>query len=216
MNMDSLKELMKLLQEAAIPQGSEPARRLTAFLELLTKWNARVNLTSSTEWEVVGPLFREGIWASKLYPQEGGSHLDIGSGAGFPALILKILHPDIRMELVESRGKKSQFLEMAAHSLSLKGVKVHPARLSDCLRHSPEDKRWDCISWKALKLQATDLRQLLRHAHEKTQFMMFHGAEPAWEEIDDVRDRFALERRERVPGRRESYLSIYRALNVER
>jgi 16S rRNA (guanine(527)-N(7))-methyltransferase RsmG len=209
--MDSVDALKRLLQESAIPLKSEEAQRLTAYFALLNKWNARINLTSSTEWEIVGPMFREGIWASKRYPQGAVSHLDIGSGAGFPALLLKILHPHIRLELVESREKKSQFLETVVHGLGLQAVRVHNARLLDWLRECGDDVFWDCISWKALKLSADDLLRLYRHARAHTQFWMFHGLESSWAETEEIRGKFSLLRKEKIPGRRESNLSIYKA-----
>ena len=158
---------------------------------------------------MIGPLFREGIWAAGLHPPGAAAHLDIGSGAGFPALLLKIFYPHLRLELVESREKKSQFLETAAYSLGLRDVRVYNARLSGYLRQCAEDKYWDCISWKAVKLSAEDLLLLHRHAQEQTQFWMFHGMEPSWEETEEIRHRFALLRKEKIPGRRESYLSIF-------
>jgi 16S rRNA (guanine(527)-N(7))-methyltransferase RsmG len=209
--MDSADALRMLLQQAQLPLESEAAKRMTVYLALLQKWNRRMNLTSSTEWDVIGPLFEEGIWASNCYPHGAVSHLDIGSGAGFPALLLKILHPHLDLELVESRMKKSQFLEMAAHHLGLQGVRVNNARLSDCLRNHAADVYWDCISWKAVKLKAEDVLQLHRCAREQTQFWMFHGVDSAWEENEEIRRKFSLLRKEKMPGRRQWNLSIYAA-----
>jgi 16S rRNA (guanine(527)-N(7))-methyltransferase RsmG len=207
--MDAADALRILLREYSIAPESEAAGRLSQYLALLQKWNARVNLTSSTEWNVLGPMFREGIWAAKRYPEGAASHLDIGSGAGFPALLLKILHPHLHLELVESRGKKSLFLETAVHQLDLTQVQVHNARLSDCLRRQPPEAYWDCISWKGLKIGAGDLLQLRRHAKEHTEFWLFHGLELPWEESDEIHRRFSLLRKEKIPGMREWSLSIY-------
>jgi 16S rRNA (guanine(527)-N(7))-methyltransferase RsmG len=209
--MDSTEALKALLEQSSMPPESEAAKRMSAFLALLKKWNVRINLTSSTEWEVIGPMFREGIWASTRYPLGAVTHLDIGSGAGFPALLLKILIPSLHLELVESRLKRSQFLETAVHHLGLREVRVHHARLSACLRQHSEDSYWDCISWKALRLNTADLLQLHRHAREHTQFWLFHGRDLPWEENEEIRRRFSLFRKERVPGRREWSLSIYTA-----
>jgi 16S rRNA (guanine527-N7)-methyltransferase len=209
--LDSAAALRILLQQSSLPLESEAAKRMSAYLALLQKWNLRINLTSSTEWDVIGPMFREGIWASNRYPRGAVSHLDIGSGAGFPALLLKIIHPHLELELVESRVKKSQFLETAVHHLGLQGVRVTNARLSDCLRKHPEDAYWDCISWKAVKLGTEDLLQLHRHAREHTQFWLFHGRTLPWEESDEIRRKFSLLTKEKVPGRREWNLSVYAA-----
>jgi len=208
--MDSAEELKRLLAELGIPPGSDAALRLMAYLALLKKWNSRTNLTSSTEWRVVGPMFREGIWASTFYPPDSIAHLDIGSGAGFPAMLLKVMVPRIRLDLVESREKKSQYLETAAHTLGLDGVSVHAMTLSDYLRACETDRRWDCISWKALKLRASDLRQLHAHGHGKTELWMFHGRQPALEDGDSMEPVFRIMRNNKVPGMREWRLSIYR------
>ena len=72
--------LQQLLMESSVPPNSEVAVRLKSFLILLEKWNSRINLASSTEWRVIGPMIREAIWAAAFYPPEAVSHLDIGSG----------------------------------------------------------------------------------------------------------------------------------------
>ncbi len=211
--MESKVGLRQLLEEWEIPGDSACALKLELYLALLTKWNARINLTASTEWHVLGPMFREAIWAAQVYPRESIAHLDIGSGAGFPALLLKMLIPRLQLELVESRERKSQFLETAASHLGLDNVKVRQARLSDYLHQCPVDRRWDCISWKALKLAAEDLRQLHDRRLAGTQFWMFHGKEPALESAEALQ-MFRLERKERIPGMKESYLSMYRAVSL--
>ena len=210
--MESGAALRQLLSGSRIALESVTARQITGYLALLEKWNARINLISRTDWGVIGPLFREGIWAARLYPAAAVSHLDIGSGAGFPAILLKIFNPRITLDMVESRGKKGRFLETVADRLELVGVRVHTVRLSDYLEQSRSGPRWDCISWKALKLRANDLLQLHQRGHPATQFWMFHGQEASWEETEEVKRQFALIRKEIVPGRRDSSLSIYRAV----
>jgi 16S rRNA (guanine(527)-N(7))-methyltransferase RsmG len=210
--MKSAEALNQLLTESAIPLNSEVALRLTSYLGLLDKWNSRINLTSSTEWRVIGPMIREGIWAVQFYPPEAIFHLDIGSGAGFPALLLKSLIPRIELDLVESRERKCRFLETAAHALGLEGINVHNAILSEYIPGCGESKAWDCISWKALKLSAGELTQLRAQSHARTQLWMFHGKQAATEGDEMIGRGFELLQKEKVPGTRESFLSIYRPL----
>jgi 16S rRNA G527 N7-methylase RsmG len=200
------------LKESSIPLESEIAHQLAVFLALLNKWNSRINLTSSTEWHLIGPMFREAIWASRLYPAGAISHMDIGSGAGFPALLLKAMIPRIDLELVENRGKKSQFLETAAHAMGLGAVRVHHLSLSDYLQKCGPEKKWDCISWKALKLKTEDLFRLHAHTHRDTQLWMFHGREAALEDSQSIENRFCMVRNEKTPGMRKWELSIYQPL----
>ncbi len=206
---ESEKGLKTLIQESGLGANPDISARLQAYLVLLVKWNSRINLTSSTKWDVLGPLFQEGIWASKFYPKNAANHLDIGSGAGFPAILLKILNPDIRLDLVESRAKKAVFLETAASALELNGVRVHAMRLQTFLRESDRSKTWNCVSWKAVKLSSNDIRMLLAHAEAGTQFWMHHGREPAVEEPLIMEQSFRLFREERFSGRKLWGLSIY-------
>ena len=92
--MESTK-MRNLLAGTGIELPSAGAGKLLRFLELLSKWNERVNLTSSTCPASLGPLVRESIWAALRYPADLRVHLDIGSGAGFPAIPLAIIRADI-------------------------------------------------------------------------------------------------------------------------
>jgi 16S rRNA (guanine527-N7)-methyltransferase len=109
--MESAERLKQLFFELECASNDATAHNLLKYIELLRKWNLRINLTASTEWDAIEPLFREAIWVSKSYPVDAIKHLDIGSGAGFPAAILKILIPRLQLEMIESRGKKGAFLE---------------------------------------------------------------------------------------------------------
>jgi 16S rRNA (guanine527-N7)-methyltransferase len=206
---ESEDALQMLIRDSGIAPDSEISRRLQTYLELLKKWNSRINLTSSTDWNAIGPFFQEGLWASKLYTDDAVRHLDIGSGAGFPAVLLKILKPQIQLDLVESRAKKGIFLETVASALKSGGIRVHAMRLQAFLQQNGRNQFWDCISWKGLKLSNSDLQMLLAHARAATQFWMFHGSELAVEEPTAIERYFRHFRTERLSGRRLWALSIY-------
>jgi 16S rRNA (guanine(527)-N(7))-methyltransferase RsmG len=211
------KDLQSLIGE--IPPDSQSALQIEKYYDLLKKWNARINLTASTEWRVIEPLFREGIWASRIYPAESAAHLDIGTGAGFPAIMLKILNPHIRLEMVESRSKKGAFLETVVQTLALKNASVHINRLDEFLKHNEKVKTWDCITWKGIKLNNSDLIRLKKHSHSRTQFWMFHGKDPATENPDVIEQLFTLYKNEKMPGMNDWCLSVYKLrqqMNVSR
>jgi 16S rRNA (guanine527-N7)-methyltransferase len=206
--MSEAAGLERLLERSGVPAGGPEADLLRRYLGLLRKWNARINLTARGEWDSLEPLVREGVWSAGLYPPGERSHLDIGSGAGFPALILRIFNPGMRLEMVESRGKKAAFLETAAWELGFGEVRVHAERLEPFLGRSATDKRWDLVSWKAIRLSGAELAALRRHAGEDARFWMFHGASPAGDP-EALRDHFRLEQRRAVPGTKGAWLSIY-------
>lgn len=212
--MDSIDGLKQLVSETGIAPESDIARKLLIYLELLTKWNARVNLTASTEWRSLRPLFLESMQASKIYPAWAGTHLDIGSGAGFPAIILRILVPRMKLELVESRSKRSSFLETAVHLLDLRNTHVHAVRLETLLLGRDPRMIWDCVTWKGLKLKTDELLGLLQHADDRTQFWMFHGREPAVKEPEALKRHFKLLGREKPGGGKDWMLSRYSRQSV--
>jgi 16S rRNA (guanine(527)-N(7))-methyltransferase RsmG len=205
--LNSADELKRLMKECGVFLNSDIADRLLIYLALLEKWNSRINLTSSTEWSAIKPLFQEGIWAAKLYQADAVSHLDIGSGAGFPAMLLRILKPHIQLDMVESRAKRCVFLETLIDSLGIGESKVHCLRLKTFLQNS--NKIWDCVTWKGLKLSDDDIKTLLLHSHQLTQFWMFHGREMAVKEPAIIEQCFQLIRSEKFEDRRWWALSIY-------
>ncbi len=209
MNTNSVDGLKQLLSETGIAPESVDARKLLIFLELLTKWNARINLTASTEWRSLRPLFLEGIEVSRKYPTWASAHLDIGSGAGFPAIVLRILVPRMKLELVEGRIKRSSFLETVIHVLDLRNTHVHAMRLKTLLIGCDPQKVWDCVTWKGLKLNTDELVELLKHANYRTQFWMLHGREPAVKEPEALIRHFRLLGQEKSRGGKDWMLSIY-------
>lgn len=116
------------LQAAALGAPLSPAQvaQFAAYEALLLEWNERIALTAIRE---PGQLrvrhFLDALsCAAATGSLDGRSLIDIGSGAGFPGLPLKILHPDLRLTLVDSVAKKARFLELVAAELGLREVTV--------------------------------------------------------------------------------------------
>jgi 16S rRNA (guanine(527)-N(7))-methyltransferase RsmG len=201
--------LKALLDEFGFPAGSDNSLKFLTFLGLLQKWNTRINLTASTEWEFLKPFFWEGMWAAGFYPEWAKRHLDIGSGAGFPGIPLAILASNTKVEMVESRAKRAFFLENVVRELGLIHSKIYQDRLQEMLKKNQE-KKWDCFSWKAIKLSAGDLEQLFGRDNSKSQFWMFHGKELAVEDPGVMEKGFTILKKELFPGRKEWKLSIFK------
>jgi len=202
-------ELDNLLARYGVDPASNPARQMRAYSGLLEKWNARVNLTASTDWENVGPLFEEAIWAAQYYPGGRLRHLDIGSGAGFPALPLRVLRPEMRLEMVESRSRRCAFLETVIAELGLAGVRVLNARLEDHLACRAGQEGWDIVSWKAIRLGKRELRLLLRCCSEDTRYWLFHSQRSPSEDPELLESTMSLESRTSCPARGGWFLSVY-------
>ena len=155
------------------PQPS-PTANISTYIDLLLRWNARINLTAIRQpEEIVTRHFGESLFAARhLFPAEATTEepsepalrsvernstsvIDVGSGAGFPGIPIKIWAPDIHLTLIESNQKKATFLREVARTLTLTNINVFPGRAEDypgppaersnptrrrAIRHRPSDR----------------------------------------------------------------------------
>jgi 16S rRNA (guanine527-N7)-methyltransferase len=133
---------LRLLQDGAAALGvflpPEVVSNFRIYLQELQTWNARVNLTGLRSGrEIVVKGFLDSL-ALLPFLQDAPTLADLGSGAGFPGLALKLARPEISLSLVESRGKKAAFLEYLTALLGLSGVEVVQTRLTPSLA-----RQWD-------------------------------------------------------------------------
>jgi len=113
--------LNELLKASDLPEmHPEFLRRCEAYLALLLRWNARLNLTAIRDQEgILSRHFVESIACAHAIPQGVRTLLDFGSGAGFPGIPIALLRPEISVTLAESQGKKAAFLREAVRTLGL-------------------------------------------------------------------------------------------------
>jgi len=131
------REVETLLGRWGIDCKGVIADRVEAYLGLLEQWNRKVNLTGlRSREEVLRDLFAESFLAAPLLAEQDGPLLDVGSGAGFPGLALKVCRPELTVYLLEPRVRRASFLETVRRRLALQGVFVICKRLEDC---SPTD-----------------------------------------------------------------------------
>jgi 16S rRNA (guanine527-N7)-methyltransferase len=128
------KDPRRLLLEGAAALGvslsPEALAHFRIYLQELQTWNARVNLTGlRSDRDIIIKGFLDSL-AVLPFLLDAPSLADLGSGAGFPGLVLKLARPDLILTMVESRGKKAVFLEYLAARMGLSGVEVVQARLT--------------------------------------------------------------------------------------
>jgi 16S rRNA (guanine527-N7)-methyltransferase len=123
--------------------------QLSIYLDLLLKWNARTNLTAIRDPEdIVSRHFGESLFAGlHLAPRlpAAATLLDFGSGAGFPGLPIQLLHPELRISLAESQGKKASFLREAVRTLNLP-TEIWPARVDTM----PATRQFNAVTLRAV------------------------------------------------------------------
>ena len=124
--IDTLNSLDIVLNDHAIDQ-------LCVYNELLVERNKVMNLTALTEpGDVALKHFADSLMLLQYVDiPEGASLIDVGTGAGFPGLVLKIARPDLKLTLLDSLNKRLDFLREVCEALSLEGVEFVHARAED-------------------------------------------------------------------------------------
>lgn len=141
--------LVKDLELLGISPTEEQLCRFLRYYEMLTEWNQVMNLTAVTEYgDVVKKHFVDSLSLVKAYdPGQCVSLIDVGTGAGFPGLVLKIAYPHLKVTLLDSLKKRVQFLDAVTEELELEGVETLHGRAEDCARREGLREAFDlCVS----------------------------------------------------------------------
>ena len=150
------------------------------MLDLLERWNRRVNLTAIRDRdEMVTVHLLDSLAARPLL--HGTTVLDIGTGAGFPGLPLAIVEPDRRFVLLDGNNKKIQFVQHAAATLGLDNVEPVKARAED---YAP-GYRFDTVIARAVAAVPRLLELAGHHVGEDGVFVALKGRYPA-EELQQI------------------------------
>ena len=148
---DAMKKPDKLEQgceRLGIALSADQGARLRRHLALLAKWNRRLNLTSVKGMDdmVVRHLL-DSLAIARFV--RGHSLLDIGSGGGFPGMPLAVINPQLEVTLLDSRGKRIEFLRYACAALDLGGVSVVRGRVEDYRPAARPAQKFDTLAVRA-------------------------------------------------------------------
>ncbi len=107
-------------------------RQVKLYAEKLVLWNKKVNLTSIREpKELIERHFGEAFFGASAISVRSGLLVDVGSGAGFPGLAIKLILPEMQVKLLEPNAKKAAFLHEVVRSLEVERVQILRARMED-------------------------------------------------------------------------------------
>jgi 16S rRNA (guanine527-N7)-methyltransferase len=141
-----LANIKNLMKKTEIECSEEQYDKLATLVELLAKWNNALNLTAIREIDKMVVLhILDSAVVSPLISDKGKNIADVGTGAGFPGLVLAILNPQKHFTLIDSVAKKLSFVRTAMVSLGLKNVTI----INDRCENIKVEQKFDCILSRA-------------------------------------------------------------------
>ena len=148
---DAERTFQEGLHRPGLTLSEEQREQFVCYREELLDWNTRVNLTAITNPEEVQVKhFLDSLSLLLVYDKPQTRLLDIGTGAGFPGLALKIVRPEWQVVLLEATGKKVTFLRHVIDTLHLTGVEVVHGRAEE-LAHKPQYRAtFDVVTARAV------------------------------------------------------------------
>ncbi|MBZ5558606.1 MAG: 16S rRNA (guanine(527)-N(7))-methyltransferase RsmG [Acidobacteriia bacterium] len=171
------ERLVALAAEAKIAVPPAIVEPLETYLDLLSQWNAKINLTSlplrPPSDETVRRLLLEPLEAAPHISRGSQNWFDIGSGGGSPAIPLKLARPELDLSMVESKTKKAAFLREVIRTLGLTGVTVFGERLDDVVSRSALHHRATLVTLRAVRLDSGLLRAAWQLIDQRGELLAF-------------------------------------------
>lgn len=184
---------LKDIKNLGLSLSERQAEQLIRYYEMLMKWNQVMNLTAITEFgDVMKKHFTDSLSLVKAYDMKGASSLiDVGTGAGFPGLVLKIAFPGCRVTLLDSLNKRIQFLNAVIKELGLTDVEAIHGRAEDLARPGELRESFDLCVSRAVANLAT-LSEYCLPFVKKGGFFISYKSEKISEEMAEAENAIVL------------------------
>lgn len=162
MKMEEFKrEFEKYLEKMSISLNKEQYDQFYAYMVLLIEWNEKINLTAITEpKEIILKHFVDSLTIAK-YIEEGKTIIDMGTGAGFPGIPLKIYRNDVKVVLADSLNKRIKFLNEVIEKLQLKNIETIHCRAEELGKNKEYREKFDYATSRAVANLSTLSEYLL-------------------------------------------------------
>jgi len=146
---------LKLLKEGAdalgITLGEKSQEKFRVYTRLLLEWNEKINLTAVTqEREIIIKHYLDSLSLGSIVDLEGKNLIDVGTGAGFPGIPLKICDESLNVMLLDSLEKRVKFLKEVISLLSLKGIEAVHGRAEDYGINQDHREKYDYATARAV------------------------------------------------------------------
>ena len=144
------KEFIKEIEKLDVFYNEEMLEKLNVYYETLIYWNAKINITAITKKEdVYLKHFYDSLTITKIIDLNNvDSLLDVGSGGGFPGIVLKIFYPHLKLDIIDANNKKILFLEKLVKELNLKDVNLIHSRAEEYALNNYD--KYDLVTARAV------------------------------------------------------------------
>lgn len=161
MNKNEFEQFLnERAKESEIELSKENTEKLYIYMNNLLEWNERINLTAiNDEKDIIVKHFIDSIFVNKFV--DGNRLLDIGSGAGFPGIPLKIVNDDLEVTLVDAVNKKVKFMQDSIEKLQLKNIESLHARAEDLAHDNNYREQFDVVVSRAVSNMSTLVEYML-------------------------------------------------------
>lgn len=160
----AIDRIQKRARKVGLSPSADLLSALDRYLQLLARWNAKINLTAfrldEPTDEAIDRLLIEPLVAGRHLPHGGVALIDIGSGSGSPGIPLRIAAPTGSLTLVESKTRKAVFLSEALRHLELERARVETARYEQLLTRPELHEAFDVLSIRAVRIEPKTLLTL--------------------------------------------------------
>ncbi|WLD93387.1 16S rRNA (guanine(527)-N(7))-methyltransferase RsmG [Alkalihalobacillus sp. AL-G] len=148
----NIEQYQNMLEEKGISLSSYQLDQFNTYFQTLVEWNEKMNLTAITEREEVYlKHFYDSIAAAFYLDIHKVSTLcDVGSGAGFPSIPLKICFPELEITIVDSLNKRISFLDHLSEELHLKGTHFYHDRAETFAKKKEHREKYDVVTARAV------------------------------------------------------------------
>ncbi len=144
------KKMINLGNQINIVFKEEQIRKFYTYMNLLIEWNNKINLTAITEPnEIIIKHFIDSLTILKYF-EDKETVIDVGTGAGFPGIPIKIMKENVKVTLLDSLNKRINFLNEVIEQLELKNIETVHSRIEDFGRNKKNREKFDVVTSRAV------------------------------------------------------------------
>lgn len=191
--MRDTTDFIKKCEKIGISLSEKQISQFMTYYDLLVEWNSFMNLTAITEFnEVIDKHFIDSLAICEYVDfKNGDSLIDIGTGAGFPGIPLKIVFPELKITLLDSLNKRIKFLDTVIESLGLENVETIHGRAEDFAKQQSYREKYDFVISRAVANLAT-LSELCIPFAKEDKYFVSYKAEKCNEELEEAKKAISI------------------------